>query len=66
MQPRVQWTVPAPEWTSNGWAEGTECAWCGEPDNGEMTEWVNPSPSEGGAVTEVGHVGCAPADWPQA
>jgi hypothetical protein len=48
------------------WACKAECAWCGEPDDGMMTEWVNPSPSEGGPITEVGHVGCAPADWPMA
>jgi hypothetical protein len=58
--------APEQEWTSSGWAEGSTCAWCDEPLDDESTEWVNPTPSEGGNITEVGHVGCAPADWPQA
>lgn len=44
-----------------------ECAWCGEPNDGESTEWVNPDPEPfDGVITLVGHNGCQPEDWTMA
>lgn len=47
----------------SGQTDETRCAWCGEPADGEMGEWANPTPEEGGNITEIGHVGCQPDDW---
>lgn len=43
------------------------CAWCGEPNGDDSTEWVNPDPEPfDGVITLVGHDGCQPADWTMA